>query len=153
MQTKNLSDSNRLTKRYPKVVREWHPSNNHPPSDYSYGSTKVVRWICYKCCHSWLARISCRTTYGAGCPKCSKISAGKKIGARCAFKLTLAEIYKLLEMRDNGKNNTELARYIGCQPSTMKGFMADIDKIRQLKPHEGAEYHRLATKRIRDADI
>jgi translation initiation factor IF-1 len=69
---RNTTDSNSLSKNYPKLLKEWHPSKNGDltPDQFSYGSGKKVWWKC-KEGHEWEAIISNRASKGSGCPFCS----------------------------------------------------------------------------------
>ncbi|MGP4077617.1 zinc-ribbon domain-containing protein [Halobacillus sp. K22] len=69
-------ESNRMD-----ILEEWHKDNNIvlSPDTVSYGSEKVVTWMCSKCKNEWEAMICRRTNKnGTGCPKCSKINQVKK---------------------------------------------------------------------------
>ena len=70
-----LTDRNRLSLRFPELVKQWHPTKNGSltPSDVSYGSHKKVWWVCING-HNWLDTVLHRTN-GRGCPYCS----GKKV--------------------------------------------------------------------------
>ena len=39
-----------LSEKYPKLVKEWHPTKNGDltPSDVTHGSNKKVWWVCNK---------------------------------------------------------------------------------------------------------
>lgn len=66
-----VSDRNRLSSLYPKLVDEWHPSaNDGGPEEVSYASDRKAWWICEEG-HEWDAAIASRTLIGAGCPYCS----------------------------------------------------------------------------------
>jgi hypothetical protein len=69
--------------KFPDLTLEWHPKNEMKPSEVSYGSPKLVWWLCpkkceYGCAHEWEAKVYHRTGSGSGCPHCivrySKIS-------------------------------------------------------------------------------
>jgi hypothetical protein len=67
---------NRLDLLFPKVAKEWHPSKNGDlkPSDFTYGSKKIVWWKCPKGVdHEWPASINNRTKKNkpSGCACCS----------------------------------------------------------------------------------
>jgi hypothetical protein len=56
---KRVSDTNRLSVLYPELCDEWDWDKNiGSPSDYSFGSDKVVGWICPDCDNRYDARIS-----------------------------------------------------------------------------------------------
>lgn len=66
---------------HPAEAVQWHPTKNGElrPEDFSYGSEKVVWWLCPKstcagnCPHEWATEISKRMKRGvdAGCPFCA----------------------------------------------------------------------------------
>ncbi|MEK0224377.1 zinc-ribbon domain-containing protein [Bacillus proteolyticus] len=66
-----VRDNNRLSLLYPNLANEWHPTKNEQllPSDVSYGSDKVVWWMCNRG-HEYKSPISQRTR-GNGCAKCN----------------------------------------------------------------------------------
>ena len=69
---RNVTDSNSLSKNYPNLVKEWHPTKNGDltPDQFSFGSNKKVWWKC-KDGHEWEALIPNRAGKGSGCPFCS----------------------------------------------------------------------------------
>lgn len=77
---------NSFLKRFPKVVKEWHPKKNHPllPKHFSASSSEKIWWQCKKK-HEWKASIDNRTKIdkrkvkqtGTGCPFCSNQKIGK----------------------------------------------------------------------------
>ena len=66
---------------HPEEAAQWHPTKNGElrPENFSYGSEKVVWWLCPKktckegCPHEWATEISKRLMRGvdAGCPFCA----------------------------------------------------------------------------------
>ena len=67
-----VSKTNSLTRLYPSVAKQWHPSRNGTvkPSEVVANSTKVAWWMCNRS-HEWKARIRSRITFkGRHCPKC-----------------------------------------------------------------------------------
>jgi len=69
---KRVSDMNRLSIKFPKLVKQWHPTknDNSKPIDFSYGSHEKVWWQC-KNGHEWEASIAKRCG-GRNCPYCSR---------------------------------------------------------------------------------
>jgi rubrerythrin len=63
---------NDLKTRYPIIAKEWHPSKNGElkPEDVSYGSKKMVWWLCPKG-HVYDMAVCKRTLRGSNCPICS----------------------------------------------------------------------------------
>tara|TARA_R110001632_G_scaffold80212_1_gene179522 strand:+ start:1257 stop:3425 length:2169 start_codon:yes stop_codon:yes gene_type:complete len=62
-----------LSYRYPKLVREWDLSKNHPlkPEMFAWSSNSKVHWICEKCKYEWEASINNRTKKKpSGCKSC-----------------------------------------------------------------------------------
>ncbi len=77
-----LDKSRSLSIKAPHLISSWHPDNPGNPEDYSYGSTKKVKWICEKS-HVWEATIAHRSG-GTDCPYCS--------GHKVMFETSLANI-------------------------------------------------------------
>ena len=71
IRSRQPTDANRLSSRYPDVADEWHPCRNMDltPQDVSYATRKRVWWKCRECGHNWAAMVSNRTR-GTGCPAC-----------------------------------------------------------------------------------
>ena len=66
--------SNSLTKKFPHLAKEWHPSKNGSllPGDIACGSNKKVWWKCDKGSdHEWEMSPNKRTSRGDGCTICS----------------------------------------------------------------------------------
>ncbi len=72
---KVLPGYNDLVTRFPEVAAEWDYEKNYPltPSDVMPFSNKDAYWVCNNG-HSYISKISRRTSQGQGCPYC----AGKK---------------------------------------------------------------------------
>jgi hypothetical protein len=70
---RRVCEDNCLATRYPSVAAEWHPSLNGEltPRTVAQASRKQAWWRC-QFGHVWKARISSRTTAGAGCPVCAR---------------------------------------------------------------------------------
>ncbi len=72
-----ICDHNNLEINCQHLVEEWHPDNPLLMSNYSKGSSKLVKWRCVNnttcnCLHDWKASISDRTRANPrGCPWCS----------------------------------------------------------------------------------
>lgn len=69
---KIVSDKNRLSLFFPKLVSEWHPIKNGilTCNEVSYGSDKEVWWICSRCNGEWKSSV-CNRSAGNGCPRCA----------------------------------------------------------------------------------
>ncbi|MEW5859180.1 MAG: zinc-ribbon domain-containing protein, partial [Cyanobacteriota bacterium] len=68
------SRTNCLSRRYPEIAKEWHPTNNGTltPDQILAGSGKKAWWRCPKDPdHEWKASIVQRVK-GSGCPYCSR---------------------------------------------------------------------------------
>ena len=61
-----------LLKTHPDLASEWDYEKNNPlkPEDVTYGSKKLVWWLCKKG-HSYESKPNSRTSRGDGCPYCS----------------------------------------------------------------------------------
>ena len=63
---------NDLATTHPQLIKEWHPTKNHPltPQMVSKGGNQRVWWCCEQG-HEWQAPIKQRTVkYGTHCPAC-----------------------------------------------------------------------------------
>ena len=61
-----------LTQTHPELVKEWHPTKNHPlsPLEVTHGMSKKVWWKCHLG-HEWEATINQRSSKQTRCPFCS----------------------------------------------------------------------------------
>lgn len=72
---RTTTNSNSLKALYPEVSKEWHPTKNaFGPDNVTYGSGKLVWWLCKECGYEWKAVIRHRTSNNSSCPKCAKSS-------------------------------------------------------------------------------
>ena len=68
---KLLKSFNDLESKYPEIAKEFNIyKNKRLPSEYLYGSTNKVWWICSNCGNRWLTEIKVRTSQKSKCPKC-----------------------------------------------------------------------------------
>lgn len=82
-----LTDENKLSTKFPDLIKEWHPENTVLPSQVAYGSRKKVWWKCENN-HSFKTSINNRTKpQNTGCPYC-KIKNRSKIEIYIAFELS-----------------------------------------------------------------
>ena len=67
-----LQEINDLATTHPSLAEQWHPTKNGDltPRDVVAGNSRKVWWLCTKG-HAWQAKISSRTSGGAGCPVCA----------------------------------------------------------------------------------
>ena len=95
----NINKSNLLSKKNPKLAREWHPKKNGKltPNDVTKGSKKIVWWMCKKG-HEWEANINNRNN-GKNCPYC----AGRKICKDNCLKTVNPNLAKEWYQVRNGK--------------------------------------------------
>jgi hypothetical protein len=93
-----VSDKNRLTIRYPDLIKEWNYNKNKDilPENYSFGSNKKVWWIC-SVGHEWIARINQRTSKNAKCPICS----GKTVTDKNRLSVCYPDIAKEWNFKKN----------------------------------------------------
>jgi hypothetical protein len=77
---KVATPENNFARRFPELVKEWHPiKNKFKPTEYTPFSSKKIWWLCCKCNYEWEEILSRRTSSGAGCPCCAK----RKIESNC----------------------------------------------------------------------
>ena len=79
--TKQVCIHTSIVGTYPAEAAQWHPTKNGDlrPENFSYGSEKVVWWLCPKtsceegCPHEWATEIAKRMKRGidTGCPFCA----------------------------------------------------------------------------------
>ena len=91
---KRISDTNRLSRRYPELAAEWHPTKNGDltADGVTFGSNKKVWWRCSRD-HEWEAVVSSRTGQGVGCSQCtSQGRSGVEIYLACELKAVFHDI-------------------------------------------------------------
>ena len=93
-----------LQETHPELVKQIHPTKNGTlkPSDISFGSNKIIWWICPKqhncgCVHEYLQAVYNKTA-GAGCPYCS----GRKVCIHQSLQETHPELVKQIHPTKNG---------------------------------------------------
>ena len=62
---------NSFAKKFPHLVKEWHPENDFGPHEITSGSNKKVKWICADCEHEWVNSLHNRSTHNKACPACN----------------------------------------------------------------------------------
>jgi Zn finger protein HypA/HybF involved in hydrogenase expression len=69
---KAVSVTNKLTKLFPQIAAELHPTKNGTlhARQLTANTQRPVWWLCKVCAHQWQARVGARTLRGSGCPKC-----------------------------------------------------------------------------------
>ena len=92
---KLLKSYNDLESKYPELAKEFNIiKNKRLPSEYMYGSSSKVWWICNKCCYEWKTAISHRTGNNTGCPNCApKINREKQLKNQIKTKGSLYDNY------------------------------------------------------------
>lgn len=81
--------SNSLSKIFPQIAKEWHPTKNGkltPENVYAHSSYKVW-WKCDQCGYEYLATVDSRTGgKHCGCPECKreKIRVAQSVPVYCA---------------------------------------------------------------------
>ena len=103
-----VSDANRLSIKFPGLVKEWHPTKNGKltPDDVSYGSVRKAWWHCERG-HDWEAAVWSRAGIGAGCPYCS----GLLVTDDNRLSLRNPELVKEWHPDKNGKLTPDLVPY------------------------------------------
>jgi hypothetical protein len=76
-----VSDRNRLSLRFPELIKEWNQLKNEDllPSDLSYASHIEVWWMCLECNWEWRTPVHSRTIMKSNCPACSESKGEKRI--------------------------------------------------------------------------
>lgn len=64
-----------LAERFPDLASEWDHAGNGGvlPAEVTYGSDRVVSWVCPKGHGAYLLKVYPRTSRGKGCPKCGRL--------------------------------------------------------------------------------
>ena len=76
-----LTGFNDLRTLYPELIKEWdYDKNNISPDTVTYGSGKVVLWICTTCGNEFKMSIKNRTLQEQCCPKCGRERVRHKLG-------------------------------------------------------------------------
>ena len=110
-----VCESNSLPTTHPDLVKEWHPDNLHPASEFKAGTSKrfIPIWKCYKGKwpdgtpaddHVWTATIAARTGKKTGCPFCPNASKSR---ARACPSNSLAANFPELAKQWSQKNRLE----------------------------------------------
>jgi hypothetical protein len=70
---KAVCNWNCLATKFPDIAKEWHPTKNGNITHHNvtFGSKKMVWWLCLKCKEYYKAIITNRTNLKHGCPYCS----------------------------------------------------------------------------------
>lgn len=140
-----LSDSNRLSIKFPELCSEWNFNKNNgiTPNDISYGNNKRFWWKCGKCNNEWVTSINNRTNMGSGCPKCANDKKESSLAIELKELLKNKGIYFVSEYRilRNPKTNTYLPYDIYI-PS--KNIFIEIQGEQHYQING---YHRLGAKR------
>ncbi len=78
-----VNDENRLSKKFPHLVAEWHLTKNGEltPDQVSYASMTEVWWICPEE-HEWESPVYYRGFHGSGCRKCAHVSDENRLSLR-----------------------------------------------------------------------
>lgn len=81
---KSVDTTQRLSKRFPKIAREWHEElNTHVSPETILSRSKRESW--WQCSsdssHVWRQPLRSRTLYGAGCPFCQPASEGTSLAS------------------------------------------------------------------------
>jgi hypothetical protein len=88
------SEDNNLKFLFPEISKEWHPTKNRElkPEEVTYGSGKIVWWLCPKG-HSYSAQILSRTYIKhTGCPFCSNQSSSPELRILSEFRFIFDDV-------------------------------------------------------------
>ena len=73
-----VGEDNNLFVTHHEIAKEWHPQNKLTANQVTYGSGKIVLWLCKKG-HEWKDSVHHRTVSGRTCRLCKKIAEGQKL--------------------------------------------------------------------------
>ena len=121
-----LTDENRLSKKFPNLLKEWNYSKNTLlPNAVRTGSSKKAWWKCTKCNFEWFSRIRSRTNGKIGmCPRCAKIKAGASKVTNDK-KFILSKHKNIMKKWDWNKNKTDPNK-ISCESHKSAWWKCDI---------------------------
>jgi hypothetical protein len=115
----SVCESNSLLVTHPELVKEWHPDNIQPASNFKAGTSLryLPKWKCYKGTwpdgrfaddHEWRTRIVNRTR-GSGCHFCLNDSKSRlKVCDSNSFAATEPDLAKLWSSKNTKKPNQVL---------------------------------------------
>ena len=85
---KQISVTNSLETRFPKLSREWHPTKNgnRTPADVIAGTAWKAWWRCSKG-HEWPMAVVSRSFGGNGCKRCARTHRRSYMETALAFEL------------------------------------------------------------------
>ena len=96
---KLLKSYNDLETKYPEIAKEFNVAKNKMlPSDYLYGSTAKVWWVCSNCGYEWKTAINNRTNkHHSSCPNCApKLNRQNQLKNQIKTKGSLYDNYPML---------------------------------------------------------
>ena len=144
---KVLKGYNDLETTHPHLIKEWNFKNNiFLPSDLTYGSGKMISWIC-KEGHIWNASPSSRTA-GYNCPYCFKYTSNKEKEILKYINSITKE--KVISNSKDILNPYEIDIYI---PSLKLAFEFNGIYWHTEKQGRGKEYHYNKWKGCKDKGI
>ena len=103
---KQVSNTNRFSRLFPAVARQWHPTKNGrlTPDDVVATSCKRVWWKCPRGPdHEWQTKVEDRTRKANGCPFCR----GRRLSITNALARVAPEVAKQWHPTKNGKLTPE----------------------------------------------
>lgn len=105
---KQVGERNNLKYLYEEVIDEWDYKKNYPltPENVTYGSNKVVWWICRECKYEWKSTVKSRSR-GNGCPAC----AGKVVTNNNSLLALFPEIAREWHRTKNGTLTPDKVTY------------------------------------------
>ena len=115
---KVLEGFNDLLSQNPELAKEWdYESNGCAPSEIHYNNqSKKVHWICSKCGHKWLSKVSNRTK----CPECKR----KKFQINVYDATTNSFLYSFA-------NAQELCDFFGLDINKQKSSISSVCSRKQ----------------------
>jgi hypothetical protein len=98
---------NTLATKAPQVALFWDAKKNHPlsPDQLTVSSNMRAHWKCSACLYEWQAPVMRKSLGKTGCPKCAKISPGRKAdGTRQKHPTFATAKHALLHQWDHDRN-------------------------------------------------
>ncbi len=111
--------------KYPEIASEWHPTLNGDikPEQISFGSARMVWWLCKLCNHSYTSSPNTRTNMNAGCPYCKNKKLCDSEECELCFEKSFASHEKVKYWSSKNKENprylfkytNKLLFYFNCE--------------------------------------
>ena len=122
-------DNSSLQERFPEIAKEWHNTKNGDltPLNVSYGSEKMVWWICAACGTEYQSRINNRTSFisrnSVSCPHCKSIKKSTS-KSKPVLNIDTGQIFESVKAANEyyGKKQTNISAVCRGERSLALGY-------------------------------